>query len=71
MQWEFPGQTVVDSTLPLEGVWVRSLVKEIRSCMPQGMAKETDQENTKQNKKQDKKKNKTKTLCNGGVVVTF
>ena len=40
--------------------------------MPQGMAKETDQENTKQNKKQDKKKkNKTKTLCNGGVVVTF
>ena len=42
MQWEFPGHPVVDSTLPEKGVWVRSLVREIRSCMSQGMTKQTD-----------------------------
>ena len=28
-----------DSALPLQGAWVRSLVGEIRSCIPCGVAK--------------------------------
>ena len=36
---EFPGSPVVRTLLPLQGAWVRPLVGELRSCMPQGMAK--------------------------------
>ena len=31
--WDFPG-------LPLQGVWVRSLVRELRSHMPRGQKKQ-------------------------------
>ena len=67
MQWEFPGHPVVDSTLPVKGVWVRSLVREIRSCMSQGMTKQTDHK-TKQNKTKSKTK---KHLCKEGVEVGY
>ena len=30
---DFPGGPVVESLLPLQGTWVQSLVREIRSCM--------------------------------------
>ena len=36
--WDFPGGPVVDCMLPMQGAWVRSLVGELRSHMPCGMA---------------------------------
>ena len=40
MLWKFPGGLVVKTlVLPPQGVWVRSLVGELRSHMPHGMAK--------------------------------
>lgn len=29
--WDFPGGSVVDSALPLQGPWVQSLSRELRS----------------------------------------
>ena len=29
--WDFPGGSVVDSALPLQGAWVQSLFRELRS----------------------------------------
>lgn len=34
--WKFSGQ---DSTFPLQVTRVRSLIRELRSCTPQGVAK--------------------------------
>ena len=31
--WDFPGASVLESTLPLQGAQVRSLLRELRSCM--------------------------------------
>ena len=37
---DFPGGPVVKTpALPLQGVWVQSLVGELRSCMPRGQKK--------------------------------
>ena len=35
----FSGSPLVKTLLPIQGVWVQSLVRELRSCMPYGMAK--------------------------------
>ena len=37
--WESPGGPVVKTVLPLQGVWVRSLVGELRSHIPCSVAK--------------------------------
>ena len=31
---DFPDGPMVDSRFPMQGVWVQSLVGELRSCMP-------------------------------------
>ena len=36
--WNFSGGLVVKSPLPMQGVWVRSLVGELRPHMPQDVA---------------------------------
>ena len=38
---DFPGVPVVKTELPLQGARVRSLVGELRSHMPQGVAKKS------------------------------
>ena len=38
--WQYSGS---DSMLPLQGARVPSLVEELRSCMPRGMAKKKKQ----------------------------
>ena len=35
----FPGSPMVRSVLPLQGAWVLTLVRELRSCKPHGVAK--------------------------------
>ena len=37
--WDFPGCPVVKTGLPLQGVWVWSLVRQLRSCMSCRVAK--------------------------------
>ena len=39
MPWDFPGGPVVKTVLPLKRVKVRSLVEELRSHRPLGVAK--------------------------------
>ena len=34
-----PSSSVVETALPMQGAWVRSLVRELRSHLPQGTAK--------------------------------
>ena len=36
---DFPGGPMVDSVLPLQGAWVQSLVRELRSHIPCDTAK--------------------------------
>ena len=33
---DFPGLPVIKNLLPMQGTWVQSLVRELRSHMPQG-----------------------------------
>ena len=40
---DFPGAPVVKTVLPMQGVWVRSLVRELRSHMPHGKKQNTKQ----------------------------
>ena len=40
---DFPGSPVIKTALPLQGTRVQSLVGELRSHMPHGMAKKTKQ----------------------------
>jgi len=44
---DFPGSPVVKTLLPLQGAWVQSLVQELRSCVPHGMAKNKQTTTTK------------------------
>ena len=52
MQRDFPGTPVVGTLLPLQGVWVQSLVGELRSHMLCGVAKKFKNKN-KSRVKQD------------------
>ena len=36
LKWGLPGGPMVRIRLPPQEMWVRSLVGELRSCMPQG-----------------------------------
>ena len=36
---DFPGSLVLKTTLSVQGMWVQSLVRELRSHMPHGAAK--------------------------------
>ena len=36
---DFPGSQVVKTVLPVQGIWVQSLVRELRSHMPRSKAK--------------------------------
>ena len=44
---DFPGGPVVKTALPLQGAQVRSLVRELKSHLPRGAAKETLKKNKK------------------------
>ena len=46
---DFPGSpgVITDSMLPLQGAWVRSLVRELGSCKSGGMAKKKKKEKKK------------------------
>ena len=37
---DFPGGPVVDSTLPMQGAWISSLARDLRSHILHGEAKE-------------------------------
>ena len=39
---DVPGDPVVKTELPMQESWVRSLIREPRSHMPQGTAKQTN-----------------------------
>ena len=41
MPWDFPGGPVFKTVLPLKGMQVRSLVGELRSHRPLGVAKKS------------------------------
>ena len=44
VDWDFPDGPVVKTLLPLQGAWVQSLDRELRSHKPHGMAKKKKRE---------------------------
>ena len=71
---DFPGAPVVKTVLPMQGVWVRSLVRELRSHMPHGKKQNAKQKQycNKFNKDFKKvriknKKQKKKLMMFGGI----
>ena len=55
---DFPDGPMVDSRFPMQGVWVQSLVGELRSCMLYSVAEK--KKKNKQNKKKTNSLNKIK-----------
>ena len=53
-----------DSMLPVQEMWVQSLVRKLRSCMPRGMAKKL-----KKKKKEREREKKYRVLNIKGVSV--
>ena len=43
LEWDFHGSPVVRTSLPVQGVWVQSLIRKLRSHMPQGQKTKTKQ----------------------------
>ena len=46
MPWDFSGGLVVKTSLPMHGVWIRSLVRELRSHIPQWQKSKTENRST-------------------------
>ena len=44
---DFPDGPMVDSRFPMQGVWVQSLVGELRSCMLYSVAEKKKKKQTK------------------------
>ena len=57
--WDFPGSPVVKTAIPLQGIRVWSLVGELRSHMPRGLAKKQKKTHHHQQKKNTQNKTKT------------
>ena len=63
---DFTGDPVVKTALPVQEAWVRSLVRELRSCMPYAAAK-----TNKQTKKTNFKGERNRLLENGLLLVFY